>query len=138
MPRFNFEKTHIDDLVIEEPEKREVVFDLDKDITKEDWELLKKDLEKLKKDQEYSRLLYRARSLKMINPGVDVGFNRDDLREMVSSLLAAKHIGYSSQESHDGIYLPGFIYGMAAAKTIDPDFNFQVSKEDWQKVEYYL
>lgn len=74
----NPERINIKDLIIEEPEeKSEPYFDVEKDVTAEDWRMMRKELYKEQKLGNWARFLSVVKYMKILNPNYNISIGYD-------------------------------------------------------------
>ena len=89
MPGFNPENINIHDLTIEdanEVSKVELPFDIEKDVTEEDWIAIQQKLEECRKNNQWERFSYLAKSVKVTDPLIDLNLDQTTQEGMEKDL----------------------------------------------------
>ena len=121
---FNPDRINIHELTIEEPEKQtELPFDVERDVSKEDWERMWQSLENSRKYDNQIDFSTTAMCFKILDPKVDLNLNEADLDGMRSNLEMFRNKIPSDWQN--------FYKQAAELKIIDPKIDIKLDKARW-------
>ncbi len=127
---FDPDRLNIYELVIEEPEKEkqsELPFDVERDITDEEWDRFKADMDQLRKSNEWSYLGQKLAHLKILDPQ-----RLPLLEENLFSGMQEKRNHYSKSSFGGG----DFLSVSCKLKSLFPERNLNFSPVEMEKMKY--
>lgn len=127
------ERINIHELTVDEPERQsELLFDPERDLTKEDWQMIKDDLEKSRRVEDWASFLSTAVHIKILNPQFDLGIDQKAWEGMRNMLNAWKE--NATFENRWEVFLSR----SADMKILDPTLDLNLDQADWQRIRDIL
>ena len=130
MPGFNLENINIHDLTVEEPEKQGIVFDLEREISKEDWEMIKDQLMEYKKTRQWAAFDNTAAHMKILDPSIELGLDEHILAESKESLKGFQGFGDKNWDY--------FTAQASDIKILYPEADLNLDEAAWQEMRAVL
>jgi hypothetical protein len=135
MPGFNPDKINIHELAIEDPEKQaELPFDVERDITPEDWEGMENGLQKIRnwdRDDKWGYFSHHAMCMKILDSNIDLGLDQDSRDGLIQHLRTWDSIDTNLKWSN----LPG---QAVCGKILYPDMDLGFDANSWQEMSKKL
>ncbi len=130
---FNPDRINIHELTIEEPEKQtELLFDVERDISKEDWEGINMKIEGCILNNSWSDYASQAMKVKILDPSKNIGRD-DNARQGMERKLDA----YKSSNKIDNEW-GSFLSQAMAMKILDPETDVGLNNDIEQRLGGFL